>query len=839
MPSCPLCNTRYPDGTSACEIDGTSLMASATRTASVSVQSLDSRNEHAAQFPATVSRRPAGKAQHMGLDSMKDSELTAAAQPGALAGRARSVSNTAVPRIASGSGTVAPDASDKDKWSKPFFGENPGLDSKKSEDWIGQTLGSYKLLSILGKGGMGCVFKAEHIKLGREVALKVLRADYAKRKDAVARFFQEARAVNKIRHRNIVDITDLVELEEGTVFIIMEYLDGLPLSKIMRATVKEEPDNVRILNILIQICDGLTAAHSVGIVHRDLKPDNIVITKDYEGKELVTLLDFGVAKLLEKKEGDDIGLMTVAGSVVGTPAFMSPEQAGGLQVDGRADIYSLGAIMYEMFAKQPLFRGKSFKEFVRLHLNEMPVTPSKTKGGANIDPAVEATIMMCLQKSPNARFQSAKQLRADLLSLLSSFETSGELTGHLANLQITASPVGAASPLATGVVSPNQLLHRTGQIDSAEALSSGITPPLIPTNPIQPSVPVSRPADAQQSEPGYAELSGQTSQPGYSSIHGQTSQQYQTGHTGQQTQHSRTGQTGQQALHQYPTGQAYSSSQSLPLLSGTQGTGQHSQSSVSGTYPSQSGYPVQGAYAGNPSHTYNLNHTPPSGMYNESQAAYDTGMRAGKRSNRIYLLMAGAGLGTMLLVMLLVRSPSDSSSLKPKTTTKSAKVMEAEKAKEPIGATQPPAIANPAANQTLPKQYQIRLNSIPGAKLYAAGTTVELCTSPCDLVIDLQDGLSRTSRQYRFEAPGFLDTTITLDLTLPNEPRSFPMAAVPSETSDTNKDNLSESGDKNGTKSNTKRNNNKKRNNKDKRKPKCKVGASDTFNPFGSSKDCR
>jgi serine/threonine protein kinase len=283
---------------------------------------------------------------------------------------------------------------------------------------IGTTLGSYRILELLGKGGMGYVFRAEHVKLGREVALKQLRSDYARRRDAVARFFQEARTVNRVRHRNIVDVTDFVELEDGTTFIIMELLSGQSLGKWARTGV----DMPRALAVLVQICDGLGAAHQVSVVHRDLKPDNIIVIPTSDGAELVKLLDFGVAKLLNRDD-EDVGFQTAAGSVIGTPAYMSPEQAGGMLVDARSDIYSLGAIMYELFCGQPMFRGRSFGEYVRKHLTEMPLPPRATPGGAQIDSRLELLIMRCLEKDPNMRFPGILELRDALLGMLGGMDT--------------------------------------------------------------------------------------------------------------------------------------------------------------------------------------------------------------------------------------------------------------------------------------------------------------------------------------------------------------------------------------------------------------------------------
>ena len=283
---------------------------------------------------------------------------------------------------------------------------------------VGSVLGSYRVLELLGKGGMGYVFRAEHVKLGREVALKLLRSDYARRRDAVARFFQEARTVNRVRHRNIVDVTDFVELDDGTTFIIMEFLRGQNLGKWARTGI----DLPRALAVLVQICDGLGAAHAVGVVHRDLKPDNINVVPTSDGAELVKLLDFGVAKLLNRDD-EDIGFQTAAGSVIGTPAYMSPEQAGGMAIDARSDIYALGAIMYELFCGQPMFRGRSFGEYVRKHLTEMPVPPRATEQGRGIDPALEMVILKCLEKDPNQRFATILELRDSLLGLLGGMET--------------------------------------------------------------------------------------------------------------------------------------------------------------------------------------------------------------------------------------------------------------------------------------------------------------------------------------------------------------------------------------------------------------------------------
>jgi serine/threonine-protein kinase len=318
------------------------------------------------------------------------------------------------------------------------------------DDYLERVLGSYRVIELLGKGGMGYVYRAEHTKLGREVALKLLRADYASRRDAVARFFQEARTVNRARHRNIVDVTDFVELDDGTTYIIMELLTGTSLGAWARAGV----DLPRALAVLLQICDGLDAAHAVGVVHRDLKPDNVIIVPTADGAELVKLLDFGVAKLLNRDD-EDVGFQTAAGSVIGTPAYMSPEQAGGMAIDARSDIYSLGAIMYELFSGQPMFRGRSFGEYVRKHLTEVPVPPRQTPGGAQLDPQLEAVILRCLAKDPDQRFPQITELREALLQMFAVIEPAARSsTSAMAQLPRMPMPPRAYHLSGSGPRSP-------------------------------------------------------------------------------------------------------------------------------------------------------------------------------------------------------------------------------------------------------------------------------------------------------------------------------------------------------------------------------------------------
>src|SRR6185503_15570489 len=207
------------------------------------------------------------------------------------------------------------------------------------------------------------------VRLGRVVALKVLHEQHARRRDAIQRLFQEARAASQIRHPNIVDVIDYLELGGDLVCIVMEYLAGPSLADLVE--VPSPMPVARALDLAVQIAEALDAAHAAGIVHRDLKPDNIVVVAG----DRVKLLDFGVAKLMAGRADPPL---TAAGQVFGTPAYMSPEQASGAEVDVRTDIYSLGAILYEMFTGELPFAARNFDEYAFKHLTVPPPPPSDT-----------------------------------------------------------------------------------------------------------------------------------------------------------------------------------------------------------------------------------------------------------------------------------------------------------------------------------------------------------------------------------------------------------------------------------------------------------------------------
>jgi serine/threonine protein kinase/HD-like signal output (HDOD) protein len=290
-----------------------------------------------------------------------------------------------------------------------------------SNDLIGQTVGSYTIMSELGEGGMGKVYLARHTLIGRKAAVKILNPESASDQEAVSRFFTEARLVNDIRHPNIVEVTDFGQFGE-LYCIVMEHLEGETLAaRIDRVGAMAEADAVRIA---MQVTAALGAAHDLGMVHRDLKPENIFLRNHPDYPDFVKVLDFGIAKLLGDKS--PLGHHTKTGSVIGTPAYMSPEQClGEATLDLRSDIYSLGVVLYELLTGRPPFEGDSLGRLIVCHVSEEPMAPAKLN--PHVSPIINAVVLRALSKRPRDRFASMKDFR-EALELTPAHQPSGRVS---------------------------------------------------------------------------------------------------------------------------------------------------------------------------------------------------------------------------------------------------------------------------------------------------------------------------------------------------------------------------------------------------------------------------
>ncbi|MBI3694642.1 MAG: serine/threonine-protein kinase [Acidobacteria bacterium] len=303
----------------------------------------------------------------------------------------------------------------------------------------GMRLGPYEILNLLGAGGMGEVYRAKDTRLGRDVAIKIMPSIYSDDPSRLRRFEQEARTAGMLNHPNILAIYD-IGTHEGSPYVVSELLEGETLGSRVAAGIVPWR---KALAFGLQVAQGLVAAHSKGVVHRDLKPDNIFITKDGRAK----ILDFGLAKLIQRdavEPGKTLAALaeTQAGTVLGTPGYMSPEQARGMPTDHRSDLFSLGTILYEMLAGQRAFKGESAVESMNATLKDEP--PPIPEGKTDLPAVAERVVRHCLEKDPEERFQSARDLVFALETLLGAPST----------------PAAAAPPPEAERIAPQQASAR-------------------------------------------------------------------------------------------------------------------------------------------------------------------------------------------------------------------------------------------------------------------------------------------------------------------------------------------------------------------------------------------
>jgi eukaryotic-like serine/threonine-protein kinase len=280
-----------------------------------------------------------------------------------------------------------------------------------TDPMLGRTLaGRYLLLEKLGQGGMGAVYKGQHVKMNRLTAIKVLTTDLANNPQFVARFEREAELASHIDHPNAVGIYDFGEAEDGLVYIAMEFIEGKALSKV----IEEEGALAlhRVVRITRQAAEALEAAHNLGIIHRDFKPDNIMVCQKSGRPDWVEVVDFGIAK--RAAEDPTKQSLTQVGYVLGTPQYMSPEQVAGEPLDQRSDLYSLALVSYEMISGLLPFTGNTPQTVMVSRLLQPPLSLRQVKPNLGVSPAVEAVIMRALARNPGDRYSSTVEFATEL-----------------------------------------------------------------------------------------------------------------------------------------------------------------------------------------------------------------------------------------------------------------------------------------------------------------------------------------------------------------------------------------------------------------------------------------
>src|SRR5512140_1260939 len=277
--------------------------------------------------------------------------------------------------------------------------------------------GKYQILDRLGIGGMGEIFRVRHIHLNELRVIKIMRPNVAADDQGMQRFLQEARTSTMIKHRNLAMLYDFAQLDDGSYYMVWEYIDGTNIQKWIAANGPVPPRLT--IEISIQALNGLEHLHSMGLIHRDISPENIMLSQDHHGKLLVKVIDFGIAKSLA--EGESGHGLTQTGMFLGKLKYASPEQAGflkeGEHLDPRSDLYSFGIGMYEMLAGRAPFQATNPHGYILKHVTEKPSPIAETNPGAKVPPQLEAIILRSLEKSRDVRFATAADFAAALESI--------------------------------------------------------------------------------------------------------------------------------------------------------------------------------------------------------------------------------------------------------------------------------------------------------------------------------------------------------------------------------------------------------------------------------------
>lgn len=310
----------------------------------------------------------------------------------------------------------------------------------------------YHIVSKIGEGGMGAVYLAQHVKMGRKCAVKVMSPSMAKDPDAIARFNREAANAARINHPNVCAIYDFGETGDGVIYLAMEYIEGESLTELLEREGTVHP--ARAVAIAKQVADALEAAHELGIVHRDLKPDNIMLTTARDGSDVVKVVDFGIAKAMGGQEGQKV---TRTGLVVGTPEYMSPEQLSGDRLDGRSDIYSLGLVLFRTLTGVLPFQAETAQEVMIKRLTDEPLRLDAALPGAGFAARLQHVLDGALQRMPGERTRSAAAFGAEVVMALSEMDADAMAISDLEGATQLMTP-SSAEP--TGPVPATRVSHQ-------------------------------------------------------------------------------------------------------------------------------------------------------------------------------------------------------------------------------------------------------------------------------------------------------------------------------------------------------------------------------------------
>jgi tRNA A-37 threonylcarbamoyl transferase component Bud32 len=472
VPSCPTCHNTFPAGTDVCPRDGAPLLTTGASTQANLVMAATVPGLPAAP-PGTGEGSPNPPASGSGQQSWPSSTRSPPTAPDG----ASSSSGSATPVVATAP-AAAVEANEEGRF----------------DPLVGAVLADrYQIVRRIGEGGMGAVYEAKHTVIGKRVAVKVLLEKFLAKSDFVARLLQEARLASSIGHEHIVDVTDFGTTSDGRSFVVMEFLDGESLAEL---AMREAPLPIeRSLGIARQVASALGAAHAKGIFHRDVKPENVYLVRRGDA-DFVKVVDFGISKAV-KPGGDDGGegyRLTHTGLLLGTPLYMSPEQARGEEdLDHRVDIWALGVLLYECLTGEVPFRANNYLGIISQVLTHEPAPPSKLRPELGIADAVETVVMRAMDKDRSRRYQTMAELEHDLERLLAGDQNVGLMPRPGAPTRVAPAPkrwplllMGA---LTLGLAAA-----------SAVVLGPSKAPPAAPAN-VAPAAAVPTPTPPAQAAP--------------------------------------------------------------------------------------------------------------------------------------------------------------------------------------------------------------------------------------------------------------------------------------------------------------------------------------------------